>query len=81
MKNLAVLNRFLTYIAITVGAGAVFFGITFGSKELFGHGGYGLIGMLTLFTLWFLYVSAKSNVEWEEKEARWAQEKIKNKLG
>lgn len=81
MKNLEVLVTFAKYVAITIGCGALFYGITYGSKELLGHGGYGLIAVLAVFTLWFLYTMAKSDVESKEREARWAKEKLERKIG
>ena len=75
MKNMAVLKKFFTYIAITVVAGAVFFGITYSAKELLGHGGYGIIAMFAVFTLWFLYSMAKSDVESKEREERYTKER------
>ena len=52
----------------------VFFGITLLARTYFGHGGYGLIVVLAVFMLWFLYTMAKSDVESKEREELYNKE-------
>ena len=75
MKNIAIFKKFTTYCGLSgLGLLAVS-GVMFGAEKLFGHSGYGLLAILTVFVISFLWMTAKSNVELEEKEARWAKER------
>ena len=72
--NIKVMKKFLSYIGITAIGMAVFFSVTFLAKTYLGHEGYGVIGLLGILMVWFLYTMAKSDVESAEIEQ---YEKIK----
>jgi len=80
MKNKAVLKRFLSYIAIAVIGGALFFSIMKLTTMYFGDPYYGLIAMLGFGFIWFTWTMSVSQVESEQREARWAKERAE-KLG
>ena len=67
--NVKVMKKFLSYVVITALMMSAIFGITFLAKTYLGHGGYGMIAILAVFMLWFLYTMAKSDVESKEREA------------
>jgi|TARA_B100001057_G_scaffold300815_1_gene300995 hypothetical protein len=77
--NVKVLKRFLNYVGITAIGMGTFFGISFLAKTYLGHEGYGVIGLIGIFMVWFLYTMAKSDVESAEREEKWAQEKLARK--
>lgn len=77
--NVKIIKRFLTYVGTTLLGMVAFFGITYGAKTFLGHEGYGVIGMLGVFMVWFLYTMAKSDVESAEREAKWNAEKLARK--
>ena len=66
--NIKVMKKFLSYIGITAIGMAVFFSVTFLAKTYLGHEGYGVIGLLGILMVWFLYTMAKSDVESAEIE-------------
>ena len=72
--NVKVIKKFLSYVGITAVMMSVFFGITLFARTYFGHGGYGLIVVLAVFMLWFLYTMAKSDVESKEREEMYNKE-------
>ena len=45
-----------------------------------GDPSYGIIGILGTFLIWFTYTMAKSQVESEEREAKWAKERAESRL-
>ena len=75
MKNMAVLKRFLSYIAVAVLGGTLFFSIMKLTSMYFGDPYYGLIGMLVLGFICFTWSMSASQVESELREARWAKER------
>ena len=75
MKNIAVLKKFLSYIAVAVIGGALFLGIMKLTSMYFGDPYYGLIGMLILGFMWFTWSMSVSQVESEEREAKYAKER------
>ena len=77
--NVKVLKKFLNYVGITAIGMAVFVSITFLAKSYLGHEGYGIIGLIGIFMVWFLYTMAKSDVESAEREEKWAKEKLARK--
>lgn len=80
MKNMAVLKRFLSYIAVAVIGGALFLSIMKLTSMYFGDPYYGLIGMLGLGFLWLTWTMSASQVESEEREAQYAKEREKLNL-
>lgn len=80
MKNIAILKRFTTYCGFSGLALLATSGILYSSEKLFGHSGYGVLGMTVVFALCFLWMTAKSNVEIEQREAQWAKEREKLNL-
>jgi len=80
MKNIAVLKKFLSYIAVAVIGGALFLGIMKLTSMYFGDPYYGLIGMLGLTFIWFTWSMSASQVESEEREAQYAKEREKLNL-
>jgi hypothetical protein len=66
--NVKVMKKFLSYVVITALSMSAIFGITFLANTYLGHGGYGMIAILAVFMLWFLYTMAKSEVESKERE-------------
>jgi len=80
MKNIAVLKKFLSYIAVAVIGGALFLGIMKLTSMYFGDPYYGLIGMLGLAFIWFTWSMSASQVESEEREAQYAKEREKLNL-
>ena len=75
MKNMAVLKRFLSYMAVAVIGGALFLSIMKIASMYFGDPYYGLIAIIGLGFIWFTWTISASQVESEEKEARWAKER------
>jgi len=75
MKNMAVLKRFLSYLVGMLLGGVIFYLIAYGAKFFMGDPSYGIIGILGAFLIWFTYTMAKSQVESEEREAKWAKER------
>ena len=75
MKNMAVLKRFLSYMAVAVIGGALFLGVMKITTMYFGDPYYGLIAMLGFGFTWFTWSMSVSQVESEEREARWAKER------
>ena len=75
MKNIAILKKFTTYCGLSGLALLTTSGIMYSAEKLFGHSGYGLIAILVVFVISFLWMTAKSNVEIEEREAQWAKER------
>jgi len=80
MKNMAVLKRFLSYLVGMLLGGVIFYLIAYGAKFFMGDPSYGIIGILGTFLIWFTYTMAKSQVESEEREAKWAKERAESKL-
>lgn len=80
MKNIAVLKKFLSYMAVAVIGGALFLGIMKLTSMYFGDPYYGLIGMLGLVFIWFTWSMSASQVESEQREAQYAKERAKLNL-
>ena len=80
MKNIAVLKKFLSYMAVAVIGGALFLSIMKITSMYFGDPYYGLIGMLGLGFIWFTWTMCVSQVESEEREAQYAKEREKLNL-
>ena len=75
MKNMAVLKKFLSYIVGMAIGGVLILGIMKLAETYFGNPTYGLIAILGLGFLWFTWTMSVSQVETEEREARWAKER------
>ena len=78
--NVKVMKKFAGYVGITALMMFAISGVTFLAKTYTGHEGYGLIGLLGVFMIWFLYSMAKSDVESAEREEKWANEKLEKKM-
>lgn len=78
--NVKVMKKFAGYVGITALMMFAISGVTFLAKTYMGHEGYGLIGLLGVFMIWFLYSMAKSDVESAEREEKWANEKLEKKM-
>ncbi len=72
---MTVLKRFLSYLVGMLLGGVIFYLIAYGAKFFMGDPSYGIIGILGAFLIWFTYTMAKSQVESEEREAKWAKER------
>jgi len=75
MKNTAVLKRFLSYLIGMAIGGVLFLGIMKLAGTYLGNPTYGLIAILGLGFLWFTWTMSVSQVESEEREAKWAKER------
>ena len=62
MKNIEVYKKFAYYLAVTLASMVVFYAITFAAERLLGHEGYGLIAVLAVLMVAFLWVMAKESV-------------------
>ena len=77
MKNIEVYKKFAYYLAVTLASMVVFYAITFAAERLLGHEGYGLIAVLAVLMVAFLWVMARESVENDKRKARWAEEDAK----
>ena len=75
MKNKAVLKRFLSYLVGMAIGGVLFLGIMKLADMYLGDPTYGLIAVIGLGFIWFTWTMSVSQVESEEREARWAKER------
>jgi hypothetical protein len=75
MKNIAILKKFTAYCGFSGLALLATAGIMYSAEKLFGQSGYGLLAILVVFVISFLWMTAKSNVEIEQREAQWAKER------
>ena len=75
-----VLKRFLSYLVGMAIGGVLFLGIMKLADMYFGDPTYGLIAVIGLGFIWFTWTMSVSQVESEEREARWAKERTENRL-
>lgn len=78
--NVKVLKRFLSYLVGMAIGGVLFLGIMKLADMYFGDPTYGLIAVIGLGFIWFTWTMSVSQVESEEREARWAKERTENRL-
>ena len=77
MKNIEVYKKFAYYLAVTLASMVLFYAITFAAERLLGHEGYGLIAVLAVRMVAFLWVMAKESVENDKRKARGAEQDAK----
>lgn len=77
--NVKVLKKFISYLIGMAIGGVLFLGIMKLAGTYLGNPTYGLIAILGLGFLWFTWTMSVSQVESEEREEKWAREKLARK--
>ena len=77
--NVKVLKKFISYLIGMAIGGVLFLGIMKLAGTYLGNPTYGLIAILGLGFLWFTWTMSVSQVESEEREEKWARERLARK--
>jgi len=68
MKNMAVLKKFVEYLVLVSLVVLGCYTISYQTEKMFGHAEYGMIGIIAMFMIAFIFVMAKEQVERQERE-------------
>jgi len=68
MKNMAVLKKFVEYLVLVSLVILGCYTISYQTEKMFGHAEYGMIGIIAMFMIAFIFVMAKEQVERQERE-------------